>query len=636
MHNSRTILKKYWGHDAFRPLQEQIIDAVMQNKDVLALLPTGGGKSICFQVPAMQKKGICLVISPLIALMKDQVERLNKIGIPSLMIHSGMHFMEVKRTLHNAVYGNYKFLYLSPERISTELFETYAESLEVSMIAIDEAHCISQWGYDFRPAYLKIAALRDYYPQVPVVALTASATAEVQDDICTQLGFQKNHERFRQSFSRPNLCYEVRHEISKQTSIIELIKKNAGSGIVYCKSRKQCQMVAELLQQQGITSDFYHAGLTSEERNSRQEKWIRNEIRVIACTNAFGMGIDKPDVRWVIHYSMPESIENYYQEAGRAGRDGAPAKAILLFHEKEKTDLFSIHESRYPSPEYLKALYQDLMNYLQIAAGGGEGERHDFDMSVFAERFRINMMAGTYGLQTLQQEGLFIITDAAFTPSKVEFTTDKRTLYDLEEQEPDMDLMVKALLRSYEGIFDEVVNIMESKLASFMNLEVSEVVKLLQKLHSRGIIQYTPQTDKPGIILLQNRMYRDDFRIRHQDIQRRKAKHLDRLNSMIDYADNEKECRSRMISSYFNEAEPQDCGNCDNCLKRQQISGIKGFEESIQRVLEQLSIKPLSHKEIIEWSSTQQLKEMEKILQYLQDQQIILADRTGHYHLAAD
>jgi ATP-dependent DNA helicase RecQ len=635
LNTSRAILKKYWGHDHFRPLQQDIIDAVLQQKDVLALLPTGGGKSICFQVPAMQMKGICLVISPLIALMKDQVERLNKIGIPSLMIHSGMHYMEVKKTLHNAVYGNFKFLYLSPERISTELFETYADAMNVGLIAVDESHCISQWGYDFRPAYLKIAALRDYYPQVPIIALTASATAEVQDDICNQLAFKQDHRRFRQSFARPNLRYEVIQEISKPTLLITLLKKNNGSGIVYCKSRKQTEWVAELLNNQGIAADFYHAGLSSEMRNSKQEKWLYNETRIIACTNAFGMGIDKPDVRLVIHFSIPESLENYYQEAGRAGRDGKPAQAILLFHPKEKDDLFSIHENRYPSPEYLKKLYLDLMNYLQIAAGAGEGKSYHFDMQQFSERFGIPMMTGTYGLQTLQQEGLFIITDAAFTPSKVGFITDKRTLYDLEEQEPVLDSMVKALLRSYEGIFDEEVSIMESKLATFMGVEIKEVYQMLNTLQRRGIIAYIPQTDKPRIILLLNRMYKDDFRINAMSIRKRKAKHLDRLNKMIDYAENQQACRSRIIANYFDEADAKDCGQCDNCLKQNKNSVCYSFGILQKQIITLLEEKRMRYQELLEFTDDYPSDTISQTIEFLIQEQIIEADRYGVYRLSA-
>ncbi|HQW85396.1 MAG TPA: ATP-dependent DNA helicase RecQ, partial [Ferruginibacter sp.] len=354
MQDIHFILKKYWGFSSFRPLQQEIIEAVLQKKDALALMPTGGGKSICFQVPAMAMEGICLVISPLIALIKDQVETLQRKGINTLAIYSGMHFTEIKKTLQNAAYGNYKFLYLSPERLQTQLFKEFLPAIKPALIVVDEAHCISQWGYDFRPSYLRIATIREELPSVPIIALTASATAKVQLDICEQLLFSKNYKKFQQSFERPNLSYSVFNPTAKQTKLLEIINNTSGSALVYCKSRKQTQQIAEMLHMHKLSADFYHAGLSNEERNKKQEQWIKNKIRIMVCTNAFGMGIDKPDVRVVVHYDVPDCIENYYQEAGRAGRDGKRSYAVLLYNYGETDALQLKAKIKFPAPEEVK------------------------------------------------------------------------------------------------------------------------------------------------------------------------------------------------------------------------------------------------------------------------------------------
>ncbi len=390
------ILKDYWGFTSFRPLQQEIIEAVLAKKDVLALLPTGGGKSLCFQVPAMALEGICIVISPLIALIKDQVHNLNAKGIPALAVYSGMHFLEVKKTLQNAAFGNYKFLYVSPERLETSLFKEFLPAINPVLIAVDEAHCISQWGYDFRPPYLRIAELRKELPGVPVIALTASATSKVQDDICTKLEFGDSALRFKQSFERPNLSYSIFSPESKETKLNEILNKVPGSAIVYCRSRKQTQQIAGLLNLQGIHAQYYHAGLAAKDRSDRQESWIRNETRVMVCTNAFGMGIDKPDVRTVIHYNLPDCLENYYQEAGRAGRDGKRSYAVLLYQPGEIEVLLNQTTIRYPGAQEIKKIYTALMNHLQVAAGGGEGESYDFDVAGFSKNFDLNILRNDY------------------------------------------------------------------------------------------------------------------------------------------------------------------------------------------------------------------------------------------------
>src|SRR6185312_5437043 len=433
MTNAVAILIKYWGYDAFRPLQQEIIDSVLSGNDTLAIMPTGGGKSMCFQVPTMSKEGLCLVVSPLIALMKDQVLNLKNKGIPALSIYSGMSFTEVEKTLKNAAYGNFKFLYVSPERLETELFLEYVSIIKINLIAVDEAHCISQWGYDFRPPYLRIAALREYFPDVPVLALTASATLEVQKDICEKLLFKKNQQPFQQSFERANLSYSAFELSSKQNKLLTILKKVAGSGIVYCKTRKRTKEIAEMLSLNGISADFYHAGLTNEERNKKQEDWINNKTRIIACTNAFGMGIDKPDVRTVVHYDVPDSLENYYQEAGRAGRDGKKSYAVLLYNSFELEDLKKQLDKKFPSNETIKKIYGDLCNFLQLPAGSGESNNYDFDINAFVKNFKLDAFVVNSVLKILEQEQLITYSEQFFQSPTVVFTIDKKGLNEFEK-----------------------------------------------------------------------------------------------------------------------------------------------------------------------------------------------------------
>ncbi|MEQ1555056.1 MAG: ATP-dependent DNA helicase RecQ, partial [Ferruginibacter sp.] len=499
-------LKKYYGYDNFRPLQEDIIKSVLQKKDTLALLPTGGGKSICFQIPALMNDGICLVISPLIALIKDQVENLKKKGIGALAIYAGMSFADVRQTLQNAAFGNYKFLYVSPERLQTKLFLEYLPALNPSLIVVDEAHCISQWGYDFRPSYLRIATIREELPNVPIIALTASATANVQNDICKNLLFKKDSNSFQQSFVRPNLSYSAFKPVAKENKLLEVLQNVNGSAIVYCKSRKQTLKISEMLIANKINADFYHAGLSAEMRTKKQDDWINNKLRTIVCTNAFGMGIDKPDVRVVVHFDVPDCVENYYQEAGRAGRDGKRAYAVLLYSTKETNDILYKLETKYPTSEKLKSLYIAVMNYLQVPAGIGEGQSFDFDIATFAQNFKFNILQATYGIQALAQEGLLSFTEMVFKQSTVVFCVNKNDLQEFQTVHKTLSETIKGLLRSYEGIFDYTCTIYENQLAKFIKLPKEDLLKNLLQLHQYKIIDYKPASEKPQILLLKNRM----------------------------------------------------------------------------------------------------------------------------------
>ena len=566
MSSIHSIVKEYWGYDTFRPLQAEIITAVLEGKDVLALLPTGGGKSICFQVPTLAKDGICLVISPLIALIKDQVENLKNKGINALAIYSGMPFLEIKKTLQNAAYGNYKFLYVSPERLETALFLDYLPALNINLIAVDEAHCISQWGYDFRPAYLNIAKIREQIPTVPVLALTASATKNVQEDICEKLLFTNAAQSFQQSFARPNLSYSIFNVASKQTKLLSILKNVSGSGIVYCKSRKHTKEIADLLKLHALNADFYHAGLSNDERNTKQENWIKNKTRIICCTNAFGMGIDKPDVRVVVHYDVPDCLENYYQEAGRCGRDGKRAYAVLLYNDKEITTLLQQPTIKFPDEDTVKNVYIHLMNHLQVPSGIGEGQSFDFDLSTFSASFKIDILTATYCIKILEQENVLSCPETFFKPSTLVFATDKNSLEDFEKTNPVFEPLIKGLLRSYEGIFDFPSTIYETQLAKFIKMDVSTVKKQLVHLHQNRLIVYTPQKDKPQIYLVQNRMYNDSFKLNLVDYFIRKTNYENRVAAILNYIENTIDCRSKLIGRYFNDTLITNCQICDNCI----------------------------------------------------------------------
>ncbi len=631
MLTAQQILQQYWGHKAFRPLQEEIIAAVMEGKDVLALLPTGGGKSVCFQVPAIAKEGLCLVVSPLIALMKDQVEQLKRKGIPALAVYSGMSFLEVKKTLQNAAYGNFKFLYVSPERLETSLFLDILPSMNISLLAVDEAHCISQWGYDFRPPYMRIAGIRELLPGVPVIALTASATKTVQDDICDKLLFKKEAQRFQQSFERPNLSYSVFNVASKQNKLLEILRNVPGTAIVYCKSRKHTKEIADLLRMNSINADFYHAGIGNEERNKKQESWIQNKTRVIVCTNAFGMGIDKPDVRVVVHYDVPDCLENYYQEAGRAGRDGRRSYAVLLFSNKELDDLQQQGNIRYPKESEIKMIYTALMNHLQVAAGSGEGVSFDFDIAGFAKAFKQHILLVTYAIKALEQEDIISFNEMVFKPSTVLVTANRNDLDGFEQVHPETEPVIKGLLRSYEGIFDYPAIVYESQLAKFVQKDINALKKTLLLLHHHGIIAYAPQKDTPQLTLLQNRMYADNYSVNMTNYLKRKKNFEERVMAMTGYIKDTTSCRGKIIAAYFNAGTGKNCGICDNCINQNELVISKEeFEHIASGIFNQLQTEAMSVKELQMRLKEIKKEKLWKVINYLQSENKIAATKEGN------
>lgn len=630
MTTPKEILKKYWGYEAFRPLQKEIILSGLAKKDTLALMPTGGGKSICFQVPALMNEGVCLVISPLIALMKDQVANLKKKNIPALSIYSGMNFHEVKRTLQNAVYGNFKFLYISPERLETDLFLEYLPLIKLNLIAVDEAHCISQWGYDFRPSYLHIASIREFFPETPVLALTASATLEVQKDICEKLLFKKGFQSFHQSFERPNLSYSAFNLSSKQSKLFSILKKVHGSGIVYCKTRKRTKEVAEMLTMNGINSGYYHAGLSAEERNKKQDDWIHNKIRIIACTNAFGMGIDKPDVRTVIHYDVPDALENYYQEAGRAGRDGEKSYAVLFFNDVELSDLKNKINKRFPSTEVVRKIYGGLCNFFQLASGKGEGLSYNFDINAFVKNFKLDAFTVNSVLKILEQEELITYSEEFFSPPTVVFTTNKNTLNQFENSHPQYDAVVKGLLRSYEGIFDFPAIINENQLAKFIQIDNQKLIQSLVDLKGLGIIDYVPQKEKPQIYFIQNRVKADDLYINEQNVLKRKKAFEKRLDAMVNFTINEVRCRSKMIGAYFNDEKIAACGICDNCLKNKKITiSSEEFNAISSQIKKEIYQNPISPSGLFQKLTSFSENKIWKVLNFLQEENIISITSEG-------
>ena len=623
-----SILKQFWHHDSFRPMQEEIIQSVLEGNDTLALLPTGGGKSICFQVPALLKEGLCLVISPLIALMRDQVDSLLQKDIPAIALHSGLSLFEVKKILQQATHGDYKFLYLSPERLETYLFKEYLPALNVSLVVVDEAHCVSQWGYDFRPPYLRIAIVRNELPGVPVIALTASATPIVLDDIAAKLRFT-NGRIFRQSFERANISYSSFCVDSKINKLAGILEKVTGSSIVYCNNRKQTRDLAQLLALRQISVDFYHAGLPQQARDEKQQAWINDTMRVMVCTNAFGMGIDKPAVRTVIHYDSPDCLENYYQEAGRAGRDGKRAYGVLVYQKENISGLKALPERRFPPIPEIKRIYQSLADYLQIPVGIGEGNYYDFDLAEFLKNFKLDSLVVINTLKVLEQEGHITFSETIFLPSQVVFTTSKEILNEFEKSHPHLAPLLKGLLRTYEGIFENRVSVYEKQLARITRLTIDAVKDQLLQLQSFAIIEYLPQKDTPQIHFLVNRASAKYLHIDQDNYLNRKKQYTERVENMIRYIELTNECRSRYIANYFGDFAGKDCGVCDNCLHRKRKTLSSEEFSFIQKKIMQLPPSVGSVADMLLHLQKISKEKVWTVLEFLQSEGSIHIDEQG-------
>lgn len=593
------ILKQYWGYDQFRPLQEDIIRSVLDGKDTLGLMPTGGGKSLTFQVPAMAMEGVCIVVTPLIALMKDQKDNLRQRGIKATAVYSGMTREEIIIALENCIFGNYKFLYVSPERLTTELFLAKMRAMKVSMLVVDESHCISQWGYDFRPAYLKIAEFRELLPNIPVLALTATATPEVVKDIQLKLHF-KTENVFRKSFERPNLSYVVRKSENKLNDLYRILEKVDGTAIVYVRSRKRTKEIADFLISKGISADYYHAGLNHDSKEKKQESWKKGECRVIVSTNAFGMGIDKADVRLVVHIDLPNSPEEYFQEAGRAGRDEQRSYAVILYASSDKAKLQKRITDSFPERELIKRVYNSLGNFFQIAIGAAFEAVFDFDLGRFCTAYKYSMVQAHHALKILQQAGYIEYDEDADSLSRLMFTVKRDELYRLKEFDDKTNLLIQVILRSYTGLFADYVFIREELLMQRTKLSRQEVYEKMVMLSRLHIIHYIPAKKGPVIVFTQSRTDIDEVRIPRMVYEERKERYVHRIESMIEYATAEDKCRSRILLHYFGEKSRHDCGSCDICLNRSAGKLSASLFDQIQKqIIELLGTEGMTQDELL-------------------------------------
>lgn len=634
-HDPRHILKQVFGFDDFRPVQKDVVDSVISGTDTLAILPTGGGKSLCYQVPGLAKEGICLVISPLIALMKDQVDNLKARGVKAVAIYSGMSFREIDTMLDNCIYGDFKFLYVSPERLKTEIFIERFKQMNINLIAVDEAHCISQWGYDFRPSYLEIAQIRAFQPQVNVIALTASATPEVCKDILEKLEMTRFRE-FHQSFSRKNLSYSVRIVENKLEKGTEILNRIPGTAIWYVRNRQGTQQLAKALNQMGISAAAYHAGMSSADRSAKQEAWKNNQVRVMVSTNAFGMGIDKPDVRVVIHSDLPENLENYYQEAGRAGRDGKKAFAVLLANEQDFEQVLGRAALVYPPIEYLRKVYQCLANFFQLAVGTNMLSSFDFDLSDFCQTYKLPVLDTFYALKVLEEEGFVEFNESFFAPSRAHFRVDPKRLYEIQIQYAKLDPVIKMMLRTYGGnLFSEYIRIQESKLAKSLEMKEYDLIKALQQLAKLEVLDYDQRKDTPQLTFLTQRYDAAKLPFNFQRIKLRKELTLEKAKSIVEYAHQSRICRSQFIQEYFGEKTDQECGICDLCVERKKSDQAELTEETVKnKILETLArFGELGEYEVFEKINKPASSNHLRLLRQLVDEGKVSTASEGKYKL---
>jgi ATP-dependent DNA helicase RecQ len=580
------ILRKYWGYSAFRPLQEEVIENVLQGRDTLALMPTGAGKSLCYQVPALMKDGFCLVVSPLIALMQDQVKRLKELDIPAAFIHAGMYRSEVKQLLSSLHYGPHKLLYISPERLQTDLFREYLPEFNINLLAVDEAHCISQWGYDFRPDYLRIAELREEFPHLPMLALTASATPEVQKDITEKLSLRQASV-LSQSYKRDNIYYEVKYSENKIADTQDAMGEE-GSAIIYCRSRKQTELIASSLSKSGIDSAFYHAGMPKDKREAAQESWMTGAQKAIAATTAFGMGIDKADVRLVLHHDAPEHPEAYYQEAGRAGRDGKSSKALLLYNHSDIKRLRESTAIQYPTETYLRQVYQAVNEYLQIPIGNQPDAYFPFELEDFGKKFKLDSLPASYALRLLAQEGLWTISEAVFHPASLQFTADRHQLDNIVNTYPKPGVLITTLLRMYSTVFHYPAPISIIAVAQRLKMDKAEVEALLQQLQAMEVLEYNKPKDGPQLYFHHLRVDSRHLLLDMQRIHLLRQRHIARIEAIIAYMENTKVCREKMLLRYFGERGAADCGHCDICSAKDATAiNNKSLELRLYELLQQ-------------------------------------------------
>jgi len=613
------LLLKYWGYNKFRPLQEEIIYSVMEGNDTLALMPTGGGKSLCYQIPALAKDGLCLVISPLIALMKDQVDGLVKRGISAAAVFSGMHYSEIDSVLDNAAHGQYKFLFLSPERLETSLFIERLKRMRVNLIAVDEAHCISQWGYDFRPPYLNIAEIRKFLPSVPILALTATATEKVVKDIQVKLEFNDG-KIFKKSFERNNLTYYVIKEENKLKRILKIISKIGGTGIIYVRNRRKTKEISDFLIKNKISADYYHAGLTPEEREKKQNNWMSGRTKVIVSTNAFGMGIDKPDVRFVIHIDIPDTLEAYFQEAGRAGRDGNKSYAILLYENVDISDLEKYFQTAFPPIDEIKKVYNLLGNFLNIPIGIGKESTFEFNINEFCESYSLKLIETFNSLKILEKDGYLMLSEAMKLPSKIQFIINNNELYRFQVENELYDKFIKAILRIYGGVFNGFISIDENFISKKTGLKEEEIVKFLKKLEKHEILSYIPKTDKPKITYVCERLNEKDLYLSDDTYKHRKETAAKRLKAIKEYVTSITKCRSLHLLEYFDDYSAKRCGSCDVCIERNKISLSElEFDIIIKEIKPLLQKKPCNIQELADKFQNIDEDKIIKAIQWLMD-----------------